>query len=99
MISHQGEGGLPLGIGAAGAPRMLPPRYTFAAAFRLHCTQVRAPRRNPMGILHRLFGRRTAEVWRAETRLLHYFGYVQPPRAVQWISTSVCDLSCPHCYS
>ncbi len=52
-----------------------------------------------MGILHRLFGRLTADVWRAETRLLHRFGYVQPPRAVQWISTSVCDLSCPHCYS
>lgn len=52
-----------------------------------------------MGILHRLFGRRTAEVWQAETRWLNQLGYVQPPRAVQWISTSVCDLSCPHCYS
>ncbi len=52
-----------------------------------------------MGILHRLFGRRTAEVWRAENRLLHRFGYVHPPEAVQWISTSVCDLACPHCYS
>ena len=52
-----------------------------------------------MGILHRLFGRRTAEVWRAETRLLHRLGYVLSPMAVQWISTSVCNLSCPHCYS
>lgn len=52
-----------------------------------------------MGILHRLFGRNAAEVWQAETRLLHRFGFVQPPRAVQWISTSACDLSCPHCYS
>lgn len=52
-----------------------------------------------MGILHRLFGRSAAEVWQAETRLLHRLGFVQPPRAVQWISTSACDLSCPHCYS
>ena len=52
-----------------------------------------------MGILHRLFGRRAAQVFQAETRLLHRFGFVQPPRAVQWISTSACDLSCPHCYS
>jgi radical SAM protein with 4Fe4S-binding SPASM domain len=52
-----------------------------------------------MGFLHRLFGRRAAEVWRAEARLLHRLGYVRPPRAVQWISTSACDLSCPHCYS
>ena len=52
-----------------------------------------------MGILHRLFGRRAADVWRAEARLLHRLGYVHPPEAVQWISTSACDLSCPHCYS
>jgi radical SAM protein with 4Fe4S-binding SPASM domain len=52
-----------------------------------------------MGILHRLLGRRTRDVWRAETRLLHRLGFVQPPRAVQWISTSACDLHCPHCYS
>ncbi len=52
-----------------------------------------------MGFLHRLFGRRTAEVWQAESRLLHRLGYVHPPEAVQWISTSVCDLTCPHCYS
>lgn len=52
-----------------------------------------------MGLLHRLFGRKTREVWEAEARWLHRLGYVQPPRAVQWISTSVCDLSCPHCYS
>jgi radical SAM protein with 4Fe4S-binding SPASM domain len=52
-----------------------------------------------MGILHRLFGRRTTEVWQAEMRLLHRFGYVHPPQAVQWISTSTCDLTCPHCYS
>src|SRR3954451_20590952 len=52
-----------------------------------------------MGILHRLFGRRAAEVWQAEARLLHTLGYVHPPPAVQWISTSACDLRCPHCYS
>ncbi len=52
-----------------------------------------------MGFLHRLFGRKAREVWRTETQLLHRLGYVQPPEAVQWISTSVCDLSCPHCYS
>ena len=46
-----------------------------------------------MGILHRLFGARTRDVWRAEARLLHRLGYVHPPEAVQWISTSVCDLS------
>ncbi len=52
-----------------------------------------------MGIFHRLFGRKAREVWRAETRLLHCLGYAPPPAAVQWISTSACDLSCPHCYS
>ena len=52
-----------------------------------------------MGILHRLFGRRARDVWRAETRLLQRLGYVRPPEAVQWISTSACDLHCPHCYS
>jgi radical SAM protein with 4Fe4S-binding SPASM domain len=52
-----------------------------------------------MGFLHRLFARRAPEVWRAEARLLHLLGYVQPPRAVQWVSTSACDLTCPHCYS
>jgi radical SAM protein with 4Fe4S-binding SPASM domain len=52
-----------------------------------------------MGILHRLFGSRARDVWRAEARLLNRLGYVRPPEAVQWISTSACDLSCPHCYS
>jgi len=52
-----------------------------------------------MGILHRLFARHAPDVWRAETRLLHRLGFVRPPQAVQWISTSVCDLHCPHCYS
>jgi radical SAM protein with 4Fe4S-binding SPASM domain len=52
-----------------------------------------------MGFLHRLFGRRTKQVWRTETRLLHRLGYVHPPEAVQWVSTSICDLTCPHCYS
>jgi radical SAM protein with 4Fe4S-binding SPASM domain len=52
-----------------------------------------------MGLLHRLFGRSAKEVWQAESRLLHKLGYVQPPQAVQWISTSACDLTCPHCYS
>lgn len=52
-----------------------------------------------MGFLHRLFGRKTKQVWQAETRLMHRLGYVPPPEAVQWISTSLCDLTCPHCYS
>lgn len=52
-----------------------------------------------MGILHRLVGSRTRDVWRIEAKLLARLGYVQPPVAVQWISTSMCDLSCPHCYS
>jgi radical SAM protein with 4Fe4S-binding SPASM domain len=52
-----------------------------------------------MGLLHRLFARHAPDVWQVEARLLHRLGYVQPPEAVQWISTSVCDLHCPHCYS
>lgn len=52
-----------------------------------------------MGIFHRLFARNTPEVWQAETRLLHRLGFVYPPQAVQWICTSACELSCPHCYS
>jgi len=44
-----------------------------------------------MGILHRLFARRAPEVWQAETRVLHRLGYVHPPQAVQWISTSACE--------
>jgi radical SAM protein with 4Fe4S-binding SPASM domain len=52
-----------------------------------------------MGLLGRLFGRHSAEVWQAESRLLHRLGFVHPPEAVQWISTSTCDLTCPHCYS
>jgi hypothetical protein len=52
-----------------------------------------------MGILHRLFARHAPDVWQAEARLLHRLGFVQPPQAVQWISTSACDLTCPHCYS
>src|SRR5262249_4742243 len=52
-----------------------------------------------MGLLHRLFGRKAPEVWRAEARLLHRLGYAHPPEAVQWISTTACDLTCPHCYS
>ena len=52
-----------------------------------------------MGILHRLFGSRARDVWRAEAKLLQRLGYVRPPEAVQWISTSACDLHCPHCYS
>ncbi len=50
-----------------------------------------------MGILHRLFG---GSVFRAsEDRWLQRLGWVRPPEAVQWISSSVCDLHCPHCYS
>ena len=52
-----------------------------------------------VGILHRLYTRHAAAVWQAETRLLHRLGYVRPPRAVQWLATSMCDLHCPHCYS
>jgi radical SAM protein with 4Fe4S-binding SPASM domain len=52
-----------------------------------------------MGLLHRLFARHAADIWRAEARLLHRLGYVRPPQAIQWISTSACDLHCPHCYS
>jgi radical SAM protein with 4Fe4S-binding SPASM domain len=52
-----------------------------------------------MGILQRFFGRRAADVWRAEAQWLQRLGCVLPPRAVQWISTQACDLTCPHCYS
>lgn len=52
-----------------------------------------------MGLLQRLFSRQIKDVWRTEQRLLRTLGYVRPPEAVQWISTSACDLSCPHCYS
>ncbi len=52
-----------------------------------------------MGILHRVFARNAARVWETETRLMRRLGLVRPPSAVQWISTSVCDLHCPHCYS
>ena len=52
-----------------------------------------------MGILHRLFKRDPVKLRQMEARLLHRLGYVQPPEAVQWITTSICDLSCPHCYS
>lgn len=52
-----------------------------------------------MGLLHRLFQRSSPAVWRTETRLMHRLGMVRPPEAVQWIGTSVCDLTCPHCYS
>ncbi|MCA9291739.1 MAG: radical SAM protein [Phycisphaerales bacterium] len=51
-----------------------------------------------MGIMHRVLRRRVA-VWQTEIRLLHRFGGVRPPEAVQWISTATCDLHCPHCYS
>jgi radical SAM protein with 4Fe4S-binding SPASM domain len=52
-----------------------------------------------MGILHRLVGSQARAIWRVEARLLNRLGYVQPPIAVQWISTAMCDLTCPHCYS
>jgi AdoMet-dependent heme synthase len=52
-----------------------------------------------MGHLHRLYTRRAAEVWRKESALLAASGLVRPPMAVQWLVTSACDLSCPHCYS
>ena len=52
-----------------------------------------------MGHLHRLYTRHAKEVWRKETELLAAAGLARPPVAVQWIVTSACDLSCPHCYS
>ena len=52
-----------------------------------------------MSLLHRLTSRDLPGVWRAQTRLLHRLGRVRPPVAVQWITTAVCDLHCPHCYS
>jgi AdoMet-dependent heme synthase len=52
-----------------------------------------------MGILQRFFGRNAKDVWRVEARLMERLGWVRPPVAVQWISTSACDLACPHCYS
>ncbi len=52
-----------------------------------------------MGLLHRLTSRDTPSVWRTEARLLYRLGRVRPPVAVQWITTAVCDLTCPHCYS
>lgn len=52
-----------------------------------------------MGLLHRLFTRDPVSVRHQAGRLLRRLGFVSPPEAVQWIATSVCDLSCPHCYS
>jgi radical SAM protein with 4Fe4S-binding SPASM domain len=52
-----------------------------------------------MGILHRLYAKNAPRVWEIETRLMRQLGYVRPPSAVQWITSSVCDLKCPHCYS
>lgn len=52
-----------------------------------------------MGLLSRLLGRDGPGLWRARSRWLHRLGYVDPPVAVQWISTSRCDLACSHCYS
>mgnify|MGYP002622669470 CR=1 FL=1 len=52
-----------------------------------------------MGLLHKLFTRDPVSVRHKASRLLRRCGFVSPPEAVQWISTSVCDLSCPHCYS
>lgn len=52
-----------------------------------------------MGLLHRFFAKHAPGVWEAESRLLHKIGAVRPPTAVQWIATTSCDLSCPHCYS
>jgi radical SAM protein with 4Fe4S-binding SPASM domain len=52
-----------------------------------------------MGLLHRLFAARAPQVWELETRLLHRLGLVRPPTAVQWLATSACDLTCPHCYT
>ena len=52
-----------------------------------------------MGILHRIRRPASIALWRTEQWLTHRLGFVRTPEAVQWISTSVCDLTCPHCYS
>jgi MoaA/NifB/PqqE/SkfB family radical SAM enzyme len=52
-----------------------------------------------MGILHRFQARHALRVWDVETRLMRRLGLVRPPVAVQWIMSSACDLTCPHCYS
>lgn len=52
-----------------------------------------------MGFLHRFRSRKTSSFWQARQRLMFRLGGVRPPEAVQWISTSSCDLRCPHCYS
>ena len=52
-----------------------------------------------MGILQRFRSRRSLEFWRAGQKTLHRLGAVGPPTAVQWLSTTACDLRCPHCYT
>jgi radical SAM protein with 4Fe4S-binding SPASM domain len=51
-----------------------------------------------MSFLQRLT-KRSRQRWLAENRLLERWGFVRAPQAVQWISTSACELTCPHCYS
>ena len=52
-----------------------------------------------MGFLHRFYAAKAAAVWETETRLMQNLRLARMPSAVQWISTSICDLKCPHCYS
>lgn len=52
-----------------------------------------------MGHLHRFFARNATRIWEVETRVMRRLGWVRPPAAVQWITTSACELECPHCYS
>ncbi len=52
-----------------------------------------------MGILHRFYARHAPAVWEVETRLLAKLGLVRPPVAVQWLATTGCNLTCPHCYT
>ncbi len=52
-----------------------------------------------MGILHRLLRNGKSHMADVERALLGGLRLVRPPVAVQWISTSACELTCPHCYS
>jgi radical SAM protein with 4Fe4S-binding SPASM domain len=50
-----------------------------------------------MGTLERIAHVPVQDVWEAETRILHRVGAARRPVAVQWLTTTACDLSCPHC--
>lgn len=52
-----------------------------------------------MSHLHRFTARNAASIWQLEGRWLRARGTFRAPAAVQWITTSACDLTCAHCYS